>query len=103
MPINPSNAIEAYDRMQRHGGAVGMEARDKPQTTGFSDALQEVAGNVVETMKEGDRQSLKVVAGTANLDDVAVAVANAELALQMVVSVRDKVIRAYEDILRMPI
>ena len=103
MPINPSNAIEAYDRMQRQGGVVGMEPRDKPQTSGFSDTLQEVAGNLVETMKEGDRQSLKVVAGTANLDDVAVAVANAEIALQMVVSVRDKVIRAYEDILRMPI
>ena len=103
MPINPSNAIEAYDRMQRQGGAVGMEPRDKPQTTGFSDALEEVAGNVLETMKEIDRQALKVVAGTANLDDVAVAVANAEVTLQMVVSVRDKVIRAYEDILRMPI
>lgn len=103
MPINPSNAIQAYDQMLRQGGTAGMEARDKPQTSGFSDALQEVAGNLVETMREGDRQSLKAIAGTANIDDVAVAVANAEVALQTVITVRDKVVRAYEDIMRMPI
>ena len=44
-----------------------------------------------------------MVAGKANIVDVVTAVAESEVAIDAVVSVRDKVIQAYEDIMKMPI
>ncbi len=41
--------------------------------------------------------------GKANMVDVVTAVAESETAIQTMVAVRDKVIAAYEDILKMPI
>ena len=41
--------------------------------------------------------------GKADLVDVVTAVAAAEATLETVVTVRDQVIKAYQDILRMPI
>ncbi len=38
-----------------------------------------------------------------NLTEVAIAVSRAELALQSAVAVRDKVVQAYQDVMRMPI
>jgi flagellar hook-basal body complex protein FliE len=43
------------------------------------------------------------VAGNVDIRDVVMAVNNAEVTLQTVVAVRDKVIAAYQDIMRMPI
>jgi flagellar hook-basal body complex protein FliE len=44
-----------------------------------------------------------VAAGKANMIDVVTAVAETETTMQTLVSVRDKVIAAYEDVLKMPI
>ena len=49
------------------------------------------------------RWTQAVAAGKANMVDVVTAVAETETAVQTMVSVRDKVIAAYEDILKMPI
>ena len=46
---------------------------------------------------------MKAVKGTADIQEVVMAVSNAEVALQTVVAVRDKVVSAYQDILQMPI
>ena len=45
----------------------------------------------------------KAVVGEADLVEVVTAVNSAEMALQTVVTVRDRVISAYQEILRMPI
>ena len=44
-----------------------------------------------------------MAAGKANMVDVVTAVAETETAFQTLVSVRDKVIAAYEDVMKMPI
>jgi flagellar hook-basal body complex protein FliE len=49
------------------------------------------------------RRRNDVAMGKANMIDVATAVAESETAIQTMVAVRDKVIAAYEEILRMPI
>ena len=49
------------------------------------------------------RSAVAAVEGKANVAEVVTAVANAELALQTVVAVRDQVVQAYQEILRMPI
>jgi flagellar hook-basal body complex protein FliE len=65
--------------------------------------LKDVMANVTAVGQKSDVQAQAVVTGKANMIDVVTAVAESETAIQTLVSVRDKVIAAYEEILRMPI
>ena len=95
-----SSAAAAYANAGRIAGP-GMAARDGG---GFADMLKQAAGDAVDALKQGEAQSLKAVTtGKADLTAVTEAVNNAEIALQAVTAVRDKVISAYQDISKMPI
>lgn len=54
-------------------------------------------------MKKGEAVSAKAAVGKADLTEVVTAVTNAEVTLQTVTAVRDRVVNAYQEILRMPI
>ena len=86
------------------GGALGGINGGKPSGPDFSSVLKEAVGSVVEAGRKSDVQSQGLAAGgKANLIDVATAVAETEVAIETMVSVRDKVIQAYEEIMRMQI
>ncbi|KMO33364.1 flagellar hook-basal body protein FliE [Methylobacterium tarhaniae] len=70
---------------------------------GFTQLLSSALDGVAEAGKRADGQALAAAAGKANVVDVVTAVAESETALQTLVAVRDRVISAYEDILRMQI
>jgi flagellar hook-basal body complex protein FliE len=70
---------------------------------GFVDALKGAAESWVETMRQGEQKSAQAVTGQVDIRDVVMAVNNAEVTLQTAVAVRDKVIAAYQEIMRMPI
>jgi flagellar hook-basal body complex protein FliE len=69
----------------------------------FLDLVANAGRDAVKTGKAGELTSMKGMAKEAELADVVTAVSNAELTLQTVVTVRDRVIQAYQDIIRMPI
>ena len=102
MSINITGAVAAYDRMLRQGGSSGMEARDSGGAD-FSAMLRRAAERAADTMLEGESQTIQAAAGTADLTQVVMAVSKAEMTLETVVTLRDKVVAAYQDILRMPI
>ena len=58
---------------------------------------------MIERGHEADGKAMQMVAGKSDLVDVVTAVAETEVAVETLVSVRDKVIAAYEEIFRMPI
>ena len=58
---------------------------------------------VVDAGATSDKLSLDLVNGKANVVDVVTAISQTELAMESMVAVRDKVISAYEEIMRMPI
>ena len=65
--------------------------------------LKEALQSVRETGQKSDVQSTALVNGKGNMVDVVTAVAETEVAIDAVVAVRDRVISAYEDIMKMPI
>ena len=65
--------------------------------------LKDAIEAVNETGQKSDLQTRALVNGKANMVDVVTAVAETEVAIDAVVAVRDKVIAAYEEIMRMPI
>jgi flagellar biosynthesis protein FliQ len=79
------------------GPAAGAGAADNGP--GFTSALKDAAQSVVDTLREGEQKSAQGVAGQVDIRDVVMAVNNAEVTLQTVVAVRDKVIQAYQDVI----
>lgn len=69
----------------------------------FSDYLSDKTRESIDTMEKGETMSARAVTGEADLTDVVQAVTDAELTLQTVVAVRDRMISAYQEIMRMPI
>jgi flagellar hook-basal body complex protein FliE len=102
MVASVSNALAAYANAAKiTGGAAG----DASGASGgsFADMLKGAAGDVVGALKEGEAQSLQAVTGKPDLTAVTQAVNNAEVALDAVIAVRDRVISAYQDISKLAI
>ncbi len=99
--INPANAIAAYSNTARAAVPTGDLKPQLGQT--FQNLVENAAEQSVQTLHAGEKMAAQGVAGKADLTDVVTAVSNAELTLQTVVAVRDRVVAAYLDILKMPI
>jgi flagellar hook-basal body complex protein FliE len=99
-----ADAIAAYANVART--VTGRAAEAEPPAAGgpdFASLLRDGAKAAIETGRKSEELSQQAIAGKADLRDVVAAVNNAELTLQTVVAVRDKVIAAYQSILQMPI
>ncbi|WP_338663200.1 flagellar hook-basal body complex protein FliE [Pararoseomonas sp. SCSIO 73927] len=70
---------------------------------GFGSALQRAIEGTVQAGRQADAASTGAMLGTVSVTDTVLAVSQAELALQTAVAVRDRVVSAYQDIMRMPI
>jgi flagellar hook-basal body complex protein FliE len=100
-----SAAANAYASLARLADPSSGLAKAATETTGpsFSALLKDAIGSVVEAGHKSDAQQQAMVAGKANIVDVVTAVSETEVAVQTLVSVRDRVIQAYDEIMKMPI
>jgi len=103
MAINFTEAVSAYRKIASQDAIPGFAKPAEAPGSGFADVLRDATEGAAQTLREGEHQSLKAAMGTADLTDVVTAVGKAEMTLQTVVTLRDRVIQAYQEILRMPI
>lgn len=99
------DAAAAYGRALNQatkGSGVG-DVASGAEGASFKAALSEMIGGVSDAAAASETTSMQAVAGQADLVDVVTAVTNAEIVVETVVAVRDRVIQAYNDIIRMPI
>jgi flagellar hook-basal body complex protein FliE len=94
--VTPSAAADAYARVDR-GDASGPGGAD------FGATLQHALQGAVDTFTTADAKSTEALTGGGNLTDVVTALSRAELTLQTVTAIRDRVVQAYQDIMKMPI
>ena len=101
----PSAAANAYASLARIADASGGLGKAVGETQGpsFGALLKDAIGGVLEAGKASDAQQRAMVAGKANIVDVVTAVAETDVAVSTLVSVRDRMIQSYEEIMRMPI
>ena len=85
------------------GAATGGAAAAAPVGQGFGQMLSSALNGVAETGRKAEAQAVSAASGKSNLVDVVTAVAESETALQTLVAVRDRVIAAYEEIMRMQV
>lgn len=101
--MTPTAAANAYAAMSRAAGAGGEETKAFADTGAFSEVLKGTVSGLVEGGRAAEQAGLEAAVGQADVVDVTTAVAESELALETLVTVRDRVIQAYEEIMRMPI
>ena len=105
----PAIAASAYARLARLADPSASLAKATGETTGqgpsFGAILKDVVGAASAAGAKSDSQTQALVTGAnkANIVDVVTAVAETEATIATLVSVRDKMISAYEEIMRMPI
>lgn len=76
-----------------------------PEDTGgvsFGDILKQAAEGAIASQHKSEQVSGAALAGKADMTDVMQAVTEAEMALNTVLAVRDKVVQAYEQVMRTP-
>ena len=106
MTIGALDAASAYGRVL--GGSATSPAHsigDSAETSsgGFGSMVETMITDAAGAMRTAETASAKQVAGKGDLIDVVTAIGAAEMALDTVVAVRDKVVGAYTDIMRMQI
>jgi flagellar hook-basal body complex protein FliE len=87
---------------QRSLGA-GLAGNQGAPGNSFASVLKQAIDHVNDLGHKSDAQMRAAVNGKSNMVDVVTAVSETEVAIDAVVAVRDKVIAAYEDIMKMPI
>ena len=101
----PAIAATAYRMTSALAGAnqdTSVKTSSTP-TPDFANMVKSAVEEVVDQGRGADKQTLALTEGKANVVDVVTAVAETEVALETLVSVRDRVISAYQEIMRMPI
>ena len=107
MAINPADAAAAY----RSNALKAIQGKDdNPTNVGgidagshFLDMVKDFGQQTIDANRDAEKTSMQAVRGKAELSDVVTAVAHAETTLKTVVTVRDRIISAYQEIMRMPI
>ena len=97
--VTPSAAVQAYARASR--SAAGGPSGDAAGS--FGSTMQQALEQAVQTGHTADDQAAKAISGGGNLTDVVVALSHAEMTLQTATTIRDRVVQAYQDIMKMPI
>ena len=101
--ITPLAAVKSYASAQNAASVGGATGAGAVGGSSFADILKGAIDNTVQSSKAAEAQMAAQVQGKAELVDVVTAVAAAEASLETVMAVRDQVIAAYQEILRMPI
>jgi|SRR5690348_7948400 flagellar hook-basal body complex protein FliE len=100
--VAPLAGVAAYQATAKLGGSAASGAAQGAGSS-FGDFLTGAMKDAIGTMKQGEQAAAQQAAGKGDMINVVNAVNKAELTLDTVVAVRDKVIQAYQSIMQMPI
>jgi flagellar hook-basal body complex protein FliE len=95
-----TGAAAAYRTAQGLGEAGAAAAG---AAGSFGDALGRAVQGAIQTGHRADASATAALTGSGSVTDVVLAISRAELALQTATAVRDRVVTAYQDVMRMPI
>ncbi|HVY86911.1 MAG TPA: flagellar hook-basal body complex protein FliE [Caulobacterales bacterium] len=100
MAIDPLSVARAYQQTARSaqgGNSSGAGDID------FGQLVQQAVREAGASATQAEHSAVAVAGGQGDIVDVVTAISAAETQLETVIAVRDQVINAYQEILRMPI
>jgi flagellar hook-basal body complex protein FliE len=98
-----SRAIAGYAQAAASAPGRSGTGTQAPQAQDFASFFRSLAQESVSAMQTGEQASIQGLEGKLDAQSVVEAVAAAELTLQTVTAVRDRVVEAYQELIRMPI
>jgi flagellar hook-basal body complex protein FliE len=101
--ITPLAAAKAYAATQGQAAPKVAGAAQDGDGLDFGSILKNAMNDTVHASKNAEVQIANQVQGKAELIDVVTAISAAQSSLETVMAVRDQVINAYQEIMRMPI
>jgi len=112
MDIKQLDASAAYGKAIQSIGAAGVDSTSGPDVVGkadnslsasFANMVEDAVGGVSSSTGAAEMTAAQMLTGNADLVDIVTSASNAQMVVDTVVTVRDRVINAYNDILKMPI
>ena len=94
LTVTPQTAANAYRQ------AAGAAPSHQPS---FGTTIDQAQTNAVGLGQQADASATDAVVNGGDVTHVVTAISKAQLALQEIVTVRDKVVQAYQEVMRMSI
>ncbi len=96
-------AGKAISTLTRGTQAAGAAAVGAPGAADFAEKLGSLVDNVEQTAADANVAVTNMVNSNGDVHEAMIALQRAEMTLQLTVQVRNKLVQAYQDIMRMPI
>ncbi len=96
MDIRNTLASQSYATAKT---AVAPSAKQGGIEAGFA----QMAGSFTNTLMQGEQTARAAMTGGADPHSLVAALASSQMAVETVATVRDRVVEAYQEILRMPV
>lgn len=101
------SAVNAYNaatsRINGAGAGAAPQEAIPTAKAGFDDLIAQGVKSTTASLQQAEMLSSKSLVKQADITDVVTAVSNAELTLQAMVVIRDRLVTAYQEIVKMPI
>lgn len=102
MAIDPISARALASAVQKPGAAATPDAAAQGAAGSFADSLKNLIDSVNDTAGEANSAVNDMVTGTGDVHHAMIAMQRAEQMLELTVQVRNKLMQAYQDVMRMP-
>jgi len=89
--------------LHAHTPAAAPAADAAAGTVDFGAALTKVLGAVNASAADANQAVGNMVEGTGDVHDAMIALQRADMMLELTVQIRNKVVQAYQDVMRMPV
>ena len=97
------DALSAYNKINNLAGKFPTPDVDASDAPSFTSLVEEALGKTVNKLKTAEAKAAGSITGEVSMEELAAAVASAEMSLKTVIAIRDKLVSAFQDIIRMPI
>jgi flagellar hook-basal body complex protein FliE len=95
MDIKSIQALQGY--------TSAPKAQSQNNATSTQSAFGQAAHDFSQTLSNAEETAVKAMTGNADPHALVEALANTQIAVETAVTVRDRVVEAYQEILRMPV
>jgi flagellar hook-basal body complex protein FliE len=96
--------IRAVDLVNRSGPLTGPAGADGPQKEDFNSHLKNALGEVNDLQQKADQAIQQLVGeGKGDLQETMIALEKADVSFRLMMQIRNKVLEAYQEIMRMQV
>ena len=100
MDLRTTFAVEAYNQARL---GPRPEVAQPPESSGSGEMFEEAFRSFAQTLQNGENTARAAMTTGADPHALVTALAQTELAVETAVTIRDRVVEAYQEILRMPV